>query len=161
MSDNKDKSFYIDEIENVDVFKYFRNNGPAGKEFQTDENDMRTHRFISADIVQLGENGKRQLALVLGSGKSSVFAWFAFDDFSCQYKDFNKNEVDMSKDWCKFVCSSVENPKGYAEAYANFMNEKISQLKSEDSENIFQFENDITEMLDFAEGLSSDAEMSE
>ena len=157
MQGNKQQSFYADKNENVEVFKFFRENGPVGEEFSTNKEDLKNHRFLGSDLVRF-ENGNRQLAMVLGDKQkgNSVFAWFVYNDFDCQYKDFNKNEVDMSKDWCKFVCASVENPKAYIESYTNFMQDKMSKVQGEELENM---QNDMVEVISFADSLTNDAEM--
>lgn len=161
MQENKKSSVYVDKIENVEVFKFFRENGPAGEEFSTKQEDLRNHRFLGSDLVHF-ENGNSQLAMVLGDkskGENQVFAWFVYNDFDCQYKDFNKNEVDMSKDWCKFVCATSENPKDYANSYAEYMRVKISELENEEEINLLN--NDVDEMISFTESLSAESEMSE
>ena len=142
---------YIDEIDNQDIFEFFKKNSPYGKGFGFTQEAVQNYQFRDGNVSYKKELAKKECfytpkhTVALGN----VMAWFTYDDFSCVYHDYTKNEIDFSDEWCKFVCGKVSDPD-YLSDYQDLMHQKMKELQTQYNEQLNAMKDQLNAVIDIA-----------
>ena len=138
---------YIDDLNQEAIFEFFKDHAPVGVGFGTTEEIVKDYKFKENDMYYSKEKGKMDCyympkhRVALGN----VCAGFSFDDFSCEYYDNSANKIDLSHDWCKFVCAELDSAEYFMD-YLTIMKERISDLNKEHNRQINEIYGQINEV---------------
>ena len=138
---------YIDDVKKDAIFDFFRENAPFGVGYGASEEAVKNYQFKENDMYYSKEEGKMKCYFTPAHRNSfgNVCAGFAFDDFTCEYYDNTANKVDLSHNWCKFVCAELDSVSYFMD-YLTIMKEKVNDLKVEHSRQLNEIYDQIADV---------------